>query len=317
MTGRGMNLAARVGCRVALASVLTASALLMQPDVAEAQSTLEQVEQLTRMGRTEEARDELIVWWQDERSDATRRELQRGLWLRGRLTVDPVQAELDFRRLVVLYPSGQFTPDAVMRLAQAAFAMGDEGAARGYVATLARDYPRSDARSRAEAWLADAGPVPPAGDIPTRTTSITATESQSPASEGEGTDEPPMTTDAAGSATDPTGAEEASAGDATETEDPARDDPAVPEEAAEPVMNYYVQLGAFGEEERAIVLFEEVKGAGVDVRVVRVEGSQFTHVRVGRFAERSAAVDLLEELTAQGIGAALVRDDRPESLIRD
>ncbi|MGB1779070.1 MAG: SPOR domain-containing protein, partial [Longimicrobiales bacterium] len=51
---------------------------------------------------------------------------------------------------------------------------------------------------------------------------------------------------------------------------------------------------------------------GIDVRVVRVEGSQFTHVRVGRFAERSAAVELLEELTAQGIRAALVRDDRAE-----
>lgn len=294
MTVRGRSLAVCGGLRVGLAFVLTAFTLLMQPDVAEGQSTLEQVEQLTRMGRTEEARDEVIVWWQDERVDATRGELQRGLWLRGRLTVDPVQAELDFRRLVVLYPSGQFTPDAVMRLAQAAFAMGDEAAARDYVDTLSRDYPRSDARGRAEAWIADAGPVPPPGDIPTRATSPTSTESPSPAPEGA-----PVTEDASA------------------TEAPATDDSAVTEEAAGPVMNYYVQLGAFGEESRALVLFEEVKAAGVDVRVVRVEGSQFTHVRVGRFAERSAAVDLLEALAAQGVSAALVRDDRPELLIRD
>ena len=154
MTVQVQNLAVRAGVRIGLASVLTALSLLIHPDVIEAQSTLEEVERLTRMGRTEEARDDLIVWWKDERLDATRRELQRGLWLRGRLTVDPVQAKLDFRRLVVLYPSGQFTPDAVMRLAQAAFAMGDQAAARDYVDTLSRDYPRSDARGRAEAWIA-------------------------------------------------------------------------------------------------------------------------------------------------------------------
>ena len=83
------------------------------------------------------------------------------------------------------------------------------------------------------------------------------------------------------------------------------------------MINYYVQLGAFGEEGRALVLFEEVKAAGIDVRVVRVDGSQFTHVRIGRFADRSGAADLLEALAAQGVNAALVRDDRPELRIRD
>jgi cell division protein FtsN len=82
-------------------------------------------------------------------------------------------------------------------------------------------------------------------------------------------------------------------------------------------MNYFVQLGAFGEEERAFALAEEAAGKGVDVRVVRVEGSRFTHVRVGRFADRAAAVELLDALTAQGINAALVRDDRPETPIRN
>jgi len=82
-------------------------------------------------------------------------------------------------------------------------------------------------------------------------------------------------------------------------------------------MNYFVQLGAFADEERAMSLYEAVAAEGVDARVVRVAGSQFTHVRVGRFAERAAAVELLEELTSRGINAALVRDDRAESPIRD
>ena len=81
-------------------------------------------------------------------------------------------------------------------------------------------------------------------------------------------------------------------------------------------MNYYVQLGAFGDQERAFAVYTQAREAGVDVRVVRVEGSNFTHVRVGRFAERTAAVDLLEQLTARGISAALVRDDRAERVVR-
>jgi hypothetical protein len=246
------------------------------------QSELERIERLTRLGRTEEARAALLAWWQDGRADASRRELQRGLWLRGRLTVDPVQAELDFRRLAVLYPSGQFTPDAILRLAQASYAMGNEAEARNYVETLIRDYPRSEARDAAEAWLADAGPVPPPGDTPTR---VTTGEGAAAARE----DQPPP-------AMPPPGRREE-----------GREEP-----PGDPVTNYYVQLGAFAEEARAMSLYEEVRERGVDVRVVRVEGSRFTHVRVGRFANREDAVALLEELTAEGISAALVRDDRAE-----
>ena len=279
--------------------VLALGFLASTPIGVRAQSALEEVEQLTRMGRTEEARDALMSWWDEGRGDASRRELQRGLWLRGRLTVDPVQAELDFRRLAVLYPSGQFTPDAILRLAQSSFAMGDEDGARTYVATLSRDYPRSEARQAAEAWLGDAGPVPPTGDTPTRATTVAvgeaagATPAESDLSSGDVREEV--------SAPDTAVAEEAE----PEGQDAAPTD-------AGPVMNYYVQLGAFAEEERAVTLSEEVREQGVDVRVVRVEGSRFTHVRVGRFADRAAAVELLEELTDQGISAALVRDDRPE-----
>lgn len=265
------------------------------PLALSAQSPLERVEELTRMGRTEEARAALVAWWDEDREDASRRDLQRGLWLRGRLTVDPVQAELDFRRLVVLYPSGQFTPDAILRLAQASWAMGDEESAKNYVAMLDRDYGSSSARTAAAAWMADAGPVPPAGDTPTR------------ASGGE-----------------PGRAVEGAAAGAAAVEDPparpagAEETPAAsPEAAAGPPMNYFVQLGAFGEEERALALADEAIAQGVDARVVHVEGSRFTHVRVGRFADRAAAVELLEALTARGMSAALVRDDRPETPIRD
>ncbi len=261
-----------------------------------AQSELERVERLTRMGQTEEARAALLAWWEDGRAGASRRELQRGLWLRGRLTVDPVQAELDFRRLAVLYPSGQFTPDAILRLAQASYAMGDDEEARRFVETLVRDYPRSEAREAAEDWLADAGPVPPPGDTPTRASpEAAAADTAAPGRAEERRADPPPG--------DPP----------VERREAVEDDPP----STEPTTNYYVQLGAFAEEERAVALYEEVRERGIDVRVVRVEGSRFTHVRVGRFANREDAVSLLEDLTAEGVGAALVRDDRAERPVRD
>jgi cell division septation protein DedD len=289
--------------RISVAA-LAFALLVTGPAGLRAQSGLEEVERLTRLGRTEEARQALLTWWEDDRGEASRRELQRGLWLRGRLTVDPVQAELDFRRLLVLYPSGQFTPDAVFRLAQASFAMGDEEGARSYVATLVRDCPRADARRDAEAWLADAGPVPPPGDTPTSgTPSVRTGDENSPAADSLAAPDP--------SAGDPTAATQSGQA-AVGTVAAAGPEETEAGPATDPPMNYYVQLGAFAEEERAVALYEEALAAGVDVRVVRVEGSRFTHVRIGRFADRAAAVELLEELTQRGISAALVRDDRPE-----
>jgi len=275
--------------RLAKQGVTLAIAMVIAPSIVLAQSGLERVEELTRSGRAEEARVELIEWWDVDRENASRRELQRGLWLRGRLTVDPLQAELDFQRLAILYPSGQFTAAAILRLAQSSFAMGDDAAARQYVAKLVRDYPRSEARGEGEAWLAAAGPVPPSGDVPTRVI------------------------------------EDADVGDTLQTTDevatrPRTDPPPSDpdeDEATAPVMNYYVQLGAFADEARALALYDQVREVGVEVRVVRVQGSLFTHVRFGRFANRSDAVEELEALTAEGISAALVRDDRAEEVIRN
>ena len=276
-------------------TLIVLSAMLVGVAPAVAQSGLERVEELTRLGRAEEARAVLTRWWEEDEESASRRDLQRALWLRGRLTVDPLQAELDFQRLAVLYPSGQFTPDAILRLAQASYAMGNEEGARRYVDTLERDYPRSEARERAAAWLADAGPVPPPGDTPTRAVGVTDDPAPTPVRVVRPGEDPP------------TRAAPPSSGERRAEPDPSP--------SGGPPMNYYVQLGAFADEERAFSLYDEMQGAGVDVRVVHVEGSRFTHVRVGRFAQREAAVELLDQLAGRGINAALVRDDRPEEPI--
>jgi len=137
---------------------------LLQPAAAAAQQqalTLDSVEELARMGRTESAREALHRWWDRSSAGASRREAQRALWLRGKLTLDPDEAALDFHRLVVEYPGGPYSDLALLRLAQAAFAQGDSAQAARDVGRLVQEYPSSAVRREAEAWLASAGPPPP------------------------------------------------------------------------------------------------------------------------------------------------------------
>lgn len=131
------------------------------PGVAQDAPSLDRVEALAGQGRAEEAREMLLGWWSTSAGSANRRDAQRALWLRGRLTVDPAQGDLDFRRLVIEYPGGPYSDLALFRLAQSAYAAGDSLAAVGNVIRLAREYPASAARREAEAWLATAGPAPP------------------------------------------------------------------------------------------------------------------------------------------------------------
>lgn len=153
-----------------------------QPSAAQSAASLDRVEELAAQGRTEEAREILLEWWSESGGNAARREAQRGLWLRGRLTVEPAQAERDFRRLVIEYPGGPFSDLALFRLAQSAYAAGDSLAAVGHVGRLAREYPSSPARREAEAWLATAGPAPPRLE-PVVTGAVTATTAEEPPDE--------------------------------------------------------------------------------------------------------------------------------------
>jgi cell division protein FtsN len=144
---------------------------LLRPVAVAAQQqplTLDNVEELARMGRTESAREALRRWWDRSSAEASRRDAQRALWLRGRLTMDPDEASIDFRRLVVEYPGGPYSDLALLRLAQAAFAQGDSTQAARDVGRLAQEYPSSPVRREAQAWLASAGPPPPPPVRPVR-----------------------------------------------------------------------------------------------------------------------------------------------------
>ena len=112
MTSR--NLA--VGILIFSISFVVVPSLSAQVDT----MTLTEIEALAQYGRSNQARIELMAWWEESSDVASREERQHVLWLRGRLTVDPSEAARDFQRLVIEYPSGPFTAGALYRLAQEA-----------------------------------------------------------------------------------------------------------------------------------------------------------------------------------------------------
>ncbi len=138
--------------------VIHLSALILAVGVAVpvgAQESLDVVDSLASAGRADEAREALESWWENQRVGSGRRDRQRGLWLRGILTVDPRMAGLDFQRLVLEYPGGSHSDEALRRLGLISAAAEDIPRAAGYFRTLVTDYPRSPRRRRAQEWLAE------------------------------------------------------------------------------------------------------------------------------------------------------------------
>jgi len=157
--------------------ILVGLAFLLAPGPMRAQTPLglTQIDSLVMDGRTEDARQALMMWWDHanapvnskQRVPTARIELQYAVWLRAVLTVDPVQAAVDYQRLVVEYPAGPYSDRALLRLAQAAEARGDALQAREYLRTLLRDYPTSPARLDAGRMLPSVESLADAAASPT------------------------------------------------------------------------------------------------------------------------------------------------------
>jgi hypothetical protein len=269
----------------AAALVLLAVAQLCFPHAARAQRdsvTLDRVDALVVSGRADDARAALTQWWavggRGPMVGARRAELQRGLWLRGVLTVDPAQAALDFQRLVVEFPGGAWTDQALLRLARIADARGERTRAREQLTALLRDYPASAHRAEAERMLAavEAGAPPP-------------------------------------SATAVTSAARARARPAADT---AADAAATSAAAPAPTGGWTVQIGAFANPVRARALRDELVAAGIDARLVTVRPSPLLRVRAGRFADEDQAQALRRGLAARGYDATVSADAEREEEAR-
>ena len=297
----GSSVGSSVGFSVLLVLALVSSAV---PAHAAGQEGLDSVDALAAAGRTEEARAVLETWWDSERSQSSRRDRQRGLWLRAVLTVDPGMAGLDYQRLVVEYPGGPYSGGALVRLAMIAGSEADLLRAASHFRTLLQDYPRSSERVRARQWLAahseEIEEAEAAAALAAQAAAALAAEAAQ--------DSAAAAADSAAVTTQDTAAVQAAADSVGEVA-PEVDEPRVE------VGRYAVQFGAFSTQERAYRLSESLARAGLETRVVRVRGSPLVRVRVGRFAERGAASDFMAEIERMGYDAAVVSDVAEEEPI--
>ncbi|CAN5747932.1 hypothetical protein BH23GEM11_BH23GEM11_09530 [soil metagenome] len=228
---------------------------------------LEATEAALADGRYAEARARIETWWEAGEAGRDRSDIQRAIWLRARLTVDPQAAELFYRRLVVEFPGGDWSDQSLLRLSHGAQARGEVDVARRYLEILIRDYPGSPHRVEARSGLARlAGGQPSARDA------------------GGGSQQAQAPTPPAAIPPAPT--------------QPAPPPPQSPR--SQDSGAYAVQFGAFGQVSSARSLAEELGRAGLNVRLVRVEGSPLIRVRLGRFSSREEAESRVRELRERG-----------------
>ncbi len=280
-----------------LALALGAAPLGAQDRPAVGSPSLDQVEGLADQGRIMAARDALEAWLELYAPSASREEVQRSIWLRGKLTVDPSMAATDFQRLVLEYPGGPYSDDALWRLGLFAEARGDNAEALRYLSSLTRDYPSSSLAAQARSWIQaheddvqpsrppspgnrsnDARPIPPPSDR---------------SSDGRPLPSP-----------------------SDRVNDVRRSPPLPTGEAPDEVDGpYAVQLGAFRSLGLARALVDQLGDAGYHARIVRTPANELAKVRVGRFPSRDGAKLRADELGARGFEVTIVSDAQKETAV--
>lgn len=287
--------------------VLVAAAAMAVPGpggTAAAQAGLDAVDSLASAGRTAEARERLVVWWEGASAGAPRHELQRALWLRGRLSTGGEDAERAYERLVVEFPGGPYSALALLRLGQLAHARGDLPAAARRFRTLVRDYAETPQRLEALRWLERHGnraeEMAALGGGERAATAPTP-----PASEPMPEPEPEPAAPRRGSVEVDPSREPVEAR-------PPREPAATPAASG----RFAVQVGAFSREDGARTLAARVEGEGLEARLVRVQGSGLIRVRVGRFGDAAEARATEARLRRLGFETAVVGDVPAEVPIR-
>ncbi len=233
--------------------LILAAVLIKSPTCVRAQSPdLDGVERLIAEGRFGSARSVLQGWLDASGGAVVWADRQRGMWLRGLLTVDPEMAELDLRRLVVEYPGGPFSDQALIRLAHGARAQSDDVQALEYLKVFLRDYPESTLRNEARSLAIQI-------------------ENSSPSAKD--------VTDSAG------------------------------------LTPFTIQLGAFSTESRARTLEAAAVASQIEVRLVRMSGSDLILVRTGVFGLREEAEVRAQEIRAAGFPTRVSGDREAEGPI--
>jgi cell division protein FtsN len=189
-------------------------------------------------------------------------------------------AGLDLQRLVLEYPGGSHSDEAMLRLGLISAAAEDLPGAAGYFRSLVTDYPRSTQRRQAEEWLSEH--------------EVAVEEAEAAVREEE------------------TAVREAAAADADAREPEVNS----PERAETVSPRYAVQVGAFESEERARSLLAAVNASGFQARIVGVLGSVLVHVRIGTFFDRPRADELMVRVRRRGHEATIAVDVADEERIQ-
>ncbi len=263
---------ARLGrCWSGLCTLLVVSLLLAPEQLAQNSSLLDQAERLADRGEVREARQALERWQSDFAASAPLEERARAWFLSGRLADEGEEAELHYLRVVIEGSSTAYADDALLRLAQYKYALGEHGRAIEYLARLRRDYPTSENGPTALLWVARAARAQ--GD------SRRACEAADQ------------------------GIREAAPGD-TALELALRDEKASCEEVS---RTYTVQVAAFQDEAAAQRLARQLLEEGYDAWVLVASGGDPLHrVRVGRDLVEMEAQGLIERLSQAGYSPFLV-----------
>jgi hypothetical protein len=145
-----------IGC---LSAILIAAPIASQAN-GGGSDLLAEAELMLQQHRYPEAREAVARFW-SEVGDTIRGDRRaRALMLRSVLSESLDEAEVDLLRISIEHPGSLGADGALLRIAQARAAQGDDDGARVHLERLLRDHPTSDLRERARDMLGRGPEVP-------------------------------------------------------------------------------------------------------------------------------------------------------------
>jgi tetratricopeptide (TPR) repeat protein len=241
-------------------------------------SGLDSIEAAADRGDAESARPALEAWFDSDEANASRTEVTRARFLRGRLMADADSAEVEYLRAAI-DGDGEYSARARLRLGQLQLTRGNLRRAAEHLEQLRADDPAGVLVPTSWVWTARVAEA--------MSDAAAACEAWARARSSLGS-------------ADPAHAE------AEQSRSRCEEAERQPGE----VVTYTVQLGAFGTEEAAIRLRDGAADSGIAVRVVAPSGGVHVYrVRAGRFGSREAADMLMRRFHASGFDAIVVPEE--------
>ncbi|HSG82290.1 MAG TPA: SPOR domain-containing protein [Gemmatimonadota bacterium] len=124
--------------------------------VAQEETPLDRAERLADAGEAREAAEVLASWEREHGASATLADQVRGWFLGARLSEEAAAAELLYLKVVIEGSNTPYADDALLRLGQYKYAGRDYVRAIEYMGRLRRDYPTSEHGPEALLWVARA-----------------------------------------------------------------------------------------------------------------------------------------------------------------